>query len=211
MGLTLYDYFRSTASYRVRIALNFKGLAYKQEEVHLVKDGGKQHLPNYKEINPQALVPSFIDQDLDFPLTQSLTIIEYLDEKYPSPTLYPKKITEKYRAKQLAMIICCDVHPLNNLRVLSFLKKEHQFNESMIERWYHHWLRKGFDALESLLQESERVNSVCVGDKISIADLCLIPQVYNANRFNFDLSSYPLVREINEHCMNLEPFIQAAP
>jgi maleylacetoacetate isomerase len=211
MSLTLYDYFRSTAAYRVRLALNIKGLSYQQKEVHLVKDGGKQHSAAYREINPQALVPSFIDDTLNFPLTQSLAIIDYLEEISPTPSLFPRDIEAKYRAKQLAMIISCDIHPLNNLRVLSYLKTNHKFDDAMIERWYHNWLEKGFQAIEVLLQKSERSKTVCIGDDVSLADLCLIPQVYNAKRFNFNLDPYPLIREINDYCLSQPSFIKSTP
>lgn len=209
-NLTLYDYYRSTASYRVRIALYLKNLPYESQEVHLVNNGGEQHSPEYKAIHPQELVPALRIGD-DKLLTQSLAIIEYLDELYPNPPLFPQDPFDKALVRSLALTICCDIHPLNNLRVLQQLKKEFKADETAVQTWYHHWLRLGFDAIEKQLEKLPRSKPFCFGDRLSLADLCLIPQVYNAKRFEFSLDLYPLISEINDHCMDMEAFCKVAP
>lgn len=209
--MLLYDYFRSTASFRVRIALLIKDITHQLEEVHLVKDGGMQHKAAFLALNPQALVPLLVDEDLSFPISQSLNIIDYLEEKKPEPSLMPIDINDKYLAKQIANIIACDIHPLNNLRVLKYLREEASLNDEKIMTWYHHWLACGFDAITNLLEKQPRTIPLCIGDKISIADICLIPQVYNAHRFQFSLENYPLIKEIYDFCMKLPPFMKAAP
>lgn len=206
---TLYNYYRSTASYRVRIALNMKKLSYESVEINLVTGGGEQHKPAYHLINPQELVPTLRVRNGD--LTQSLAILEFLEETVPTPALLPKDPIARAKVRALCLIIACDMHPLNNLRVLKHLRKEFQAAEEQITNWYHHWLRLGFDAIETHLQSIERSQNVCFGSEITMADVCLIPQVYNAKRFNFSLADYPLVQAINEHCSVLHPFMNAAP
>lgn len=207
--MKLYDYFRSTACYRVRIALNIKNIVYEKIAVHLVNHGGEQHTPEYRQINPQGLVPSLeINGHI---ITQSLAIISYLEEVYPNPALLPKDPLEKAIIKSLALIVACDMHPLNNLRVLNRLKEQYQSDEAQITAWYHHWLKVGFDAFETKLQCMRRTQSFCYGDTATWADICLIPQVYNANRFHFAMDNYPLINEINAHCLSLEAFQKAAP
>lgn len=207
--MKLYDYFRSTACYRVRIALNIKNIAYEKIEIHLVNHGGEQNSPEYHQINSQGLVPS-LDVNSRI-ISQSLAIIDYLDETFPQIPLLPADPLIKANLRALALIIACDLHPLNNLRVLNRLKEQFNANQEQVIEWYHHWLKAGFDAFETQLNQLERSKSVCFGEKVSLADICLIPQVYNAKRFNFDLAAYPLINEINNYCLTLPAFQKAAP
>jgi maleylacetoacetate isomerase len=210
MTLNLYDYYRSTASYRVRIALNVKKLPFECIPVHLVRDGGEQHLPAYRALNPQCLVPTLIDNKST--ITQSIAILEYLEEQYPNPALLPQDISARASIRSLALSIACDMHPINNLRILKQLKQQFKATESDVTTWYHHWLKAGFDAFETQLKQSPRENPVfCDGKKISFADICLIPQVFNATRFKFSLEPYPLIQAINTHCLRLEVFQSATP
>lgn len=207
--MKLYDYFRSTACYRVRIALNIKNIKYEKIEVHLVNNGGEHNSVEYHKINPQGLVPSLeIDGRI---LHQSLAIIEYLDEAFPEIPLLPKDPLIKADLRALALIVACDMHPLNNLRVLNHLKLQFKANEDQVMDWYHHWLKDGFDAFEEELKQLERSKPVCYGKQISLADVCLIPQVYNAKRFNFAIENYPLISEINAYCLSLIAFQKASP
>lgn len=207
--MTLYDYYRSTACYRVRIALEYKGISYDTIPIHLVNHGGEQHHPDYLALNPQGLVPA-LDVNGTI-LTQSLAIIEYLDEVYPENALLPKDLLARAQIKSLALIIAADIHPLNNLRVLQQLKQDFQASEEQTTHWYHHWLKVGFDAFEARLQTLPRSIAVCYGDLITLADLCLIPQVYNANRFHFPLDDYPLIQGIHDHCLQMSAFQKACP
>ena len=207
--MKLYDYYRSTASYRVRIALQYKQLSYQCLPVHLTLDGGEQHQSAYLDLNPQGLVPCLDDNGQL--LSQSLAIIEYLEEKYPSPALLPNSPWDRAQVRSLSLLIACDLHPLNNLRVLEQLKEQFQATDIQVEAWYHHWLKLGFDAFEQRLYGIPRTKPLCLGDEISVADVCLIPQVYNAKRFNFSMQKYPLIEEINAYCLSLESFAKAAP
>lgn len=207
--MKLYDYYRSTACYRVRIALNLKQISYEKLSVHLVNNGGEQHQAIYKEVNPQGLVPT-LDENGHI-LSQSLAIIEYLDEICPTPALLPTNPLGRGQVRSLALIIACDMHPLNNLRVLQQLKQQFQATEAQVNEWYHHWLKQGFDALEKQLEHLPRKADVCYGNEVGLADICLIPQVYNAKRFNFSMQDYPLINKINEHCLTLDAFRNAAP
>ncbi|WP_454780261.1 maleylacetoacetate isomerase [Legionella sp. WA2022007384] len=207
--MKLYDYFRSTACYRVRIALNLKDITYEKIDIHLVNHGGEQHSAEYKAVNPQELVPSLeINEQI---ISQSLAIIDYLDETYPTPALLPQNPLDKATVRSLALIVACDMHPLNNLRVLNRLKEQFQASETQVTEWYHHWLKAGFDAFEAKLMNLKRSQPFCFGDAVTLADLCLIPQVYNAHRFHFAMNNYPLINEINAHCLTLEQFKKAAP
>jgi maleylacetoacetate isomerase len=207
--MKLYDYFRSTACYRVRIALNLKGIAYEKQPVHLLNHGGEHHSEEYQKINPQELVPSLeVDGQI---LHQSLAIIDYLDETYPTPALLPKKPLDRANARALALMVACDMHPVNNLRILNRLKEQFHADEAQVQEWYHHWLKAGFFSLEAKLQSIKKTGPFCLGEAVSIADICLIPQVFNAHRFNFGMHEYPLINEIYEHCTLLKAFKDAAP
>ncbi len=209
--MKLYDYYRSTASYRVRIALNLKKLPFECIPVHLVRDGGEQHLPAYRALNPQGLVPTLIDTT-QHAITQSMAILEYLEEQYPRPALLPQNTMARASVRSLALLVACDMHPLNNLRVLKQLKKQFNATEDDITHWYHHWLKAGFDAFETRLKQATRKNlNVCDGEQISFADICLIPQIFNAKRFEFSLEPYPLIQAINAHCLTLDAFQEATP
>lgn len=207
--MKLYDYYRSTACYRVRIALNLKNISYEILPVRLANDGGEQHHPDYLKINAQGLVPT-LDENGHI-LNQSLAIIEYLEEINPKPELLPKSPLARAQIRSLAMIVACDMHPLNNLRVLQHLRQQFQATEAQVTEWYHHWLKEGFDAIEKQLKKLPRGDHVCYGHDVSLADICLIPQVYNAKRFNFSMDNYPLINEINSYCTTLAAFSNAAP
>jgi maleylacetoacetate isomerase len=204
----LYGYFRSSAAYRVRIALNLKGLAYDAVPVHLVRDGGEQHAAAYRALNPQELVPALEDEGRV--LTQSLAIIEYLDETHPEPPLLPADPAGRARVRALALQIACEIHPLNNLRVLQVLKRDFGLDEAVTRRWYRHWITVGFDAFEASLSASPE-GLFCHGDAPGLADLCLVPQVFNARRFDCDLAPYPRICAIDAECAALAPFAAAHP
>ena len=205
--MKLYSYWRSTAAYRVRIALNIKKIKYNIEPIHLVRNGGEQLSDSYQAINPQSLVPA-LETDSGEILTQSLAIIDYLEEIYPSSSLYPKDAIEKAQAKAMALSIACDIHPLNNLRVLKYLKSE-EWQQEQVDKWYAHWIHQGFNAIESQLQKS--AGKFCFGDEVSVADIFLVAQVYNANRFKVPLNDYPLIVKINGYCLTKQAFIDALP
>ncbi|MDN3653179.1 maleylacetoacetate isomerase [Thalassotalea ponticola] len=205
--LTLYGYWRSSAAYRVRIALNLKQLPHQHKSIHLVKDGGQQHSAQYKQLNPNELVPTLVDGDMV--INQSLAIIDYLDEKYPKVPLYPSDLTGRTAVKALAYDIACDIHPLNNLRVLQYLSQSMGVSDQQKSDWYCHWIEQGFSALEQRL--SQCAGKFCYRDTPSVADLCLIPQIYNAKRFNVDMSAYPTITRIAENCASLQAFIDAEP
>ncbi len=207
--MKLYNYYRSSSSYRVRIALNIKQISYEALTVHLINNGGEQHRPEYLAINPQGLVPT-LDENGHI-LSQSLAIIEYLEEMNPSPALLPQSPLARAQVRSLAMIIACDMHPLNNLRVLKQLRAQFQATENQVTEWYHRWLNEGFDAIEIKLRALPRKNHVCYGHDVSLADICLIPQVYNAKRYGFPMDHYPLINEINDYCLTLSSFKNAAP
>jgi len=210
VGLKLYSYWRSSASYRVRIALNLKGLPYEQITLHLTDNGGAQHAADYRALNPQELVPVLIDGERV--VRQSLTIIEYLDESYPGElTLLPATARARARVRALAQMIACDIHPLANLRVMQYL--EHEFNAPKIERetWTRHWIGEGFKAIEALLTENPGTGVHCEGDEPSLADACLVPQVYNARRAGLELGAFPIIQRINENCLKLPAFENARP
>lgn len=206
--IKLYDYFRSSASYRVRIALELKSVPYELIEVHLVEDGGKQYSQNYTEINPFQRVPALVDGD--FILTQSLAIIAYLDTEYPNPSLLPSNNNQlRTQIISFAQTIACDIHPLNNLSVLDYLETHFNCQKDQKLKWYHHWIHNGFKAIEIQLEKYSLNYSF--GNEITLADLCLIPQVYNAIRFQVDLTEYPYIMKVYENCNKLNAFIKASP
>lgn len=210
--MKLYSYFRSSASFRVRIALNLKGVAYETIPVHLVKNGGEQLQASYRAIHPDGLVPALIDDAADgSALTQSLAIIEYLEEQYPSPALLPASAADRAYVRSLALSIACEIHPLNNLRVLRYLTSELHLSEEQKNAWYRHWCERGLLALEEILSRDKCTGTFCYGDTPSFADCCLVPQVFNAIRFNCDLSAVPTVMRINDACCKLDAFMRAAP
>ncbi|MGB7480437.1 MAG: maleylacetoacetate isomerase [Burkholderiaceae bacterium] len=207
--MQLYTYFRSSAAYRVRIALNLKGLDYQTIPVHLLKDGGQQLQPEYRALNPAALVPTLKEDDLV--LTQSLAILEYLEETRPQPALLPADAAGRARVRALALTIACDIHPLNNLRVLRYLDHTLAIGADARQEWYRHWTANGLAAIEAHLAAEPATGLFCHGDAPTIADCCLIPQVFNAERFGIDLAPYPTVRRIAAHCATLPAFIAAHP
>lgn len=207
--LRLYTYWRSTAAYRVRIALNLKKLRHELIPIHLTRNGGEQHRDEYLALNPQGLVPTLLDGERI--LRQSLAILEYLDEVYPEPPLLPATPRDRARVRAIADLIACDVHPLNNLRVLQFLEKEMGQGENARKNWYHYWLEQGFNALEELLADHPSTGIFCEGDEPTFADVCLVPQVYNARRFEVDMARYPTIVRIDEACLSMPAFSDAAP
>lgn len=210
--LTLYGYWRSSAAYRVRIALNLKGLAYRQEPVHLVKDGGQQHQAAYRELNPQGLVPLLVDAGNaggEIRIAQSLAILEYLEEVFPVPALLPADPAQRALSRSLAMHIACDVHPLNNLRVLQYLSSELGVADEAKNTWYRHWVALGLAAVEEGLAVFD--GRLSLGERPGYLEACLIPQLYNARRFNCDLAAYPRIVAMAACCDLLEAFQLAMP
>ena len=207
--MKLYSFFRSSAAYRVRIALNLKGLAYDYLPVHLTRGGGEQWRPEYRKVNPQALVP--VLEDEGHALAQSLAIMEYLDETRPEPPLLPKTPAERARVRALAQGIACEIHPLNNTRVLAYLTGTAKLTEDARNAWYHHWIATGFQALEARLAGDPATGRFCHGDAPGLADCCLVPQVANARRFKCDLAPYPRLVAIDGNCRALDAFQKAAP
>jgi maleylpyruvate isomerase len=205
--LTLCTYFRSSAAYRVRIALNLKGLSYEPRFVHLLK--GEQRLPEYRALNPQARVPALVEDG--WVLTQSLAIIEYLEEAHPEPPLLPRDLRDRALARALAQIVACDIHPLNNLRVLDYLKNTLGQDEAARTAWIRHWIMEGFEAFEAHLARRGTGGRFCFGDAPTLADICLAPQVFNARRFGCDLAAFPNIRAVEEHGLSLPAFRDAAP
>jgi maleylpyruvate isomerase len=205
----LYSYFRSSASYRVRIALNLKGRRYDYQSVHLSRAGGEQFTPEFRGVNPQSLVPVLEDGGQRF--TQSLAIIEYLEDKYPEPPLLPSDPAARARARALALTIACDIHPLNNLRVLSYLTRELGASEEARVRWYREWVARGLQALEAQIASDPDAGLFCHGNSPGLADCCLVPQLFNARRFQCDLSGYPTLLAIEQRCDAIPAFRDAAP
>ncbi|MGQ0664877.1 MAG: maleylacetoacetate isomerase [Pseudomonadota bacterium] len=204
--MKLYGYFRSSAAFRVRIALNLKGLAYESASVHLRK--GEQRAPAYLKTNPQGLVPALAEDGRV--LTQSLAIIEYLDETRPDPPLLPKPAPERARVRAIAQAIACDMHPLNNLRVLLYLKNVLKVSNDQHDAWYRHWIGEGFAGVEAML-EGGPAGQFCHGAAPTLADICLVPQVFNAQRLNCPLEPYPKLVRVFAACMKLPAFERAQP
>ena len=204
--MKLYTYFRSSAAFRVRIALNLKGLKYEPVFVHLAK--GEHRGREYPRVNPQALLPT-LELDDGTRLTQSLAIIEYLDEKHPEPWLIPRDAIARAQVRSLALLVACEIHPLNNLRVLQHLKKALAQSQEQIDTWYRHWVADGLAKLEAEISGGK--GKFCHGDTPTMADCCLVPQIFNAKRYNSDLAPYPATLRVFEACMKLEAFDGAQP
>ncbi|MGB0748307.1 MAG: maleylacetoacetate isomerase [Magnetospiraceae bacterium] len=208
--MKLYTYWRSSASYRVRIGLNLKGLAYESVPVHLVKDGGEQHSGQYRAINPSRQVPA-LQLDDGTVLTQSQAILEYLEERHPVPPLLPGSDFARARVRALAQMIACDIHPLNNSKVLKYLVNDIGVDEPTRDTWYRHWIAEGFTALETMLAGARQTKTFCHGEAPTLADVFLVPQLYNARRFKVDLAPFPTLTRIEAACLTLPAFAKAAP
>ncbi len=207
--IKLYDYWRSSACYRVRIALNLKGIEYQSQSIHLVRDGGEQHTAEFSEINPQQLVPVLIDGDRV--IRQSLAIIEYLDEVYGGELVLPPTARERARVRSLAQMIACDMHPLTNLRVLQYLETEFAAPVEARHDWVRHWVKLGLDAFEEMISDNPSTGAFCEGDMPTMADICLIPQLYNARRYGVELDSYKSILRVEDACSAEEAFERAKP
>jgi maleylacetoacetate isomerase/maleylpyruvate isomerase len=205
--MKLYTYFRSSAAFRVRIALNLKGLAYEPAFVHLPR--GEHRAPAYGAVNPQALLPAL--EDGGRLLTQSLAILEYLEETHPAPPLLPKDPLERARVRSLAMLIACEIHPVNNLRVLQHLKRALGQTQEQLDAWYRHWIGDGLAKFEADLVNGKTAGKFCHGDTPTMADCCLVPQVFNAQRYQCDTAAYPATMRAFAECMKLEAFDRAQP
>lgn len=207
--LTLYSYWRSSAAYRVRIGLNLKGLRYETVPVHLLRNGGEQHAADYAAANPQKLVPMLMHGQRR--MRQSMAILEYLDEVWPDPPLLPSTARGRQRVRALAQVVACDIHPLNNLRVLKFFENEWNVPRPERDEWMKHWMAEGFAAFEALLADHPSTAEFCEGHAPTLADCCLVPQLFNARRFGVDLSPYPTIRRIEAACLALPAFQAAKP
>jgi maleylacetoacetate isomerase len=205
--MKLYGFFQSSAAFRVRIGLNLKNLEYEYASVNLTKD--QHHTEEFARINPQQAVPTLIDGDRI--LTQSISILEYLEEKYPKPPLLPATMEDRARVRSLAQLIACDIHPLNNRRVLVYLKNQLGLPKEQRDAWYHHWIGEGFRPLEKALSDARQTGSFCHGETPTMADVCLVPQIFNAKRYEIDLAPYPTLMRIFSNCMQLEAFDRAQP
>jgi maleylpyruvate isomerase len=205
--MKLYNHALSSASYRARIALNLKGLDY--DQVLLDLRGGEQRGAEFRAINPQGLVPALVDGEVT--LSQSLAIIEYLDETHPEPPLLPADPVDRARVRALSLVVACDIHPLNNLKVLSYLTRDLGLSDETRDRWYHHWIAEGLSALEAMVAGHPATGRFCHGDSPTLADVCLVPQLANARRFDCDISGYPTLLGIDEACQALPAFARAHP
>jgi maleylpyruvate isomerase len=202
----LYTYFRSSAAYRVRIALNLKGLPYEMVAVHLTKDGGQQHKPEFHAVNPQERVPALALSSGEV-LTQSLAIIEYLDDIAPEPPLLPADALARAKVRAVAQMVACDIHPLNNLISLQYLKRAMKHEQTEIDAWYHHWVIEGFKAIEAMISPAP----YACGAHVTLADVCLIPQVFNARRLKVPLDQFPKIVAVEAACLKLLAFDRARP
>jgi len=207
--MKLFTYFRSSASWRVRIALSWKGIPHGTVPVHLVRDGGQQHSESYREMNPQGLVPALADEDRVF--GQSLAIIEYLEETHPDPPLLPPDFAGRAIVRSMAFGIACDIHPLQNLRVLNYLRGPLGQEDGPVAEWVRHWIGQGFRALEELARRHGDGTHYLYGDDVTMADLCLVPQMYNARRYYCDLTPFPALVAIDAHLMSLPAFATTRP
>ena len=204
--MKLYTYFRSSAAYRVRIALNLKGLPNEMVSVHLTKDGGQQHKPDFHAINPQERVPALVLSSGEV-LTQSLAIIAYLDEVEPEPPFLPADALDRAKVRAVAQVVACDIHPLNNLIALQYLKRTLKHEQADIDAWYHHWVIEGFKAIEAMIKPMP----YACGAHVTLADICLIPQVFNARRLKVPLDAFPKIVAVEQACLKLPAFDKARP
>ncbi len=204
--MILYDYWRSSAAFRVRIALNLKGLQAEQRFVHLRR--GEQRSPAYRAVNPQALVPTLVVGERR--IAQSLAIIEYLEERHPLPPLLPAAAEDRAWVRAIALAVACDIHPLDNLRVLQYLENTLELDAAARDAWYAHWIREGFDAIEAQLS-ARPASRFCFGTEPTLADVCLVPQVANARRVKLDLAPWPCIAAVNEACLAHPAFDRARP
>jgi maleylacetoacetate isomerase len=202
----LYSYFRSSAAFRVRIALNLKGLAYDTVPIHLTKDGGKHKTADYRAVNPQMRVPALTLSSGET-LVQSLAIIEYLDEAYPNPPLLPADAIARAQVRAVSQIIACDIHPLNNTAALNYLKNQLKHDQAAADAWYTSWVAAGFEAVEAMI----RPGPYAFGSEVTVADLCLVPQVFNAKRFKIPLERFPKIVASDAACAMLPAFDKARP
>jgi maleylacetoacetate isomerase len=202
----LYTYFRSSAAYRVRIAFNLKGVGYQAIPIHLTKDGGHQHSAEFRAINPQRRVPALALDNGDV-LTQSLAIIEYLEEIHPQPPLLPSDPIARAKVRAFAELIACDIHPLNNLVALQYLRRELKHEQPEIDTWYHYWVLQGFEAIEAMIQDGP----YAFGREVTLADVCLVPQVFNARRLKVPLDKFPKIVAVDAACLKLPAFDKARP
>lgn len=207
--MRLFTYWRSSSAYRVRIALNLKGLPWESAPVHLVRGGGEQHRPEYRALNPQALVPVLEDGELI--LSESLAIMEYLEETHPKPPLLPPDAAGRARVRSLSLLVACGIQPLNNLKVLRYLEEQAGVGQPAREEWYRYWITQGFAALEARLASEPATGRFCHGDEPGMADCCLVPQVFNGRRFGCDLEPFPTILRIDAACGELEAFRDALP
>jgi maleylacetoacetate isomerase len=215
MSLTLYTYWRSSAAFRVRIALALKGLDFRSVPKHLLRDGGEQRQPDYLALNPQGLVPALVDDG--FVVPQSLAICEYLEELYPEPRLLPGSARDRATVRGMALAIACDTHPLNNLPVVGYLRREFGADDAAVQRWMGHWIARGFTALERWVATAPGATRepgtqrFCYGGQVTLADVCLVPQMFNARRFAVDVTPYPRLVAICSHLESLPAFVAARP
>jgi len=207
--IRLYSYWRSSAAYRVRLALNLKGLDFETVSVSLAPGEAEHRKESYRARNPQMLVPFL--EDGDFSSGQSQAILEYLEETYPEPTLLPKPAQERAAVRSFCNSICCDIHPLNNLRVLLYIKGELGVSDEQRDSWYANWIHEGFRAAEIVAAENAAAGPFVFGESVTLADTCLIPQIYNARRFNVPLDDYPRLVAVDAHCASLPAFVDAIP
>ena len=209
MALQLYSYWRSSAAYRVRIALHYKSLPFETVSKHLLRDGGEQRKADYLAVNPQGLVPALADDGQVIP--QSLAICEYLEETHPEPPLLPGSALDRAAIRSMALAVACDIHPLNNLSVTAYVRAQFGADDAGINRWVAHWIQRGFGALEQRVRQLSKDGRHCYGSSVTLADVCLVPQMYNARRFKVDVTSYPKLVAICAHLESLPAFSAARP
>lgn len=206
--MKLYSYFRSSASYRVRIALALKGIEYDFQGIHLRRN--EQNSPAFVAVNPQGLVPALVDDD-GAVLTQSLAIMEYLEERFPNPHLLPAGLADRAWVRALSQVVACDIHPINNLRILQYLEEDLALDEEARNLWVRRWIDDGFAAMEKMLAADPRTGTYCLGNTPTLADICLVPQIFNGQRFNVAMERYPTLARINHACLQLAAFKDQAP